>query len=343
MRGWMRALFAALALASLGGSPRVRAASGLVTVPCPDLGYTITLPPRWPATGVVCSAHTTVAAADRLSSVTINVYKHAAITTTQMQQNLKGLLAPMVRSADPPAFSTVKRNGFALVSSQVILHEGSQEQTAVYAESYRSGRLYFLYGLATEPSGHTESSAYDQGMSSVISTIRLTPSPGSAPVSAMGRTTLGASVSRFKADLGKPSSYTPSLDLYTWRPCSASNQEIVDVRFSQGIAYRIVLINCGRANLPNYLSIISTLLPEDAVPIGFTNSKTLGTLNLYYSQDLHDVLPSALRVDPANLHDCGGNTVAAGTLFVGQATGTIAVGLGGCETYPAASSGSNAA
>ena len=343
MRARIAALFAAMALATLGGLPQANAASGLATLSCPSVGFTITLPPRWPATGAVCSAHLTVAAADRLSSVTINVYGHAATTPAHLQADLKGWLAPLVRSANPPTFRTVSRAGVALVSSLIVLHEGSREQTAAYAEAYRSGRLYLIYGLATQGVGNSKRSAYDQAMSSVIFTLRFTEATSPAPGLALGRTTLGAPLSRFKADLGTPTSYTPSVNLYSWRPCSAASREVVDVRFSHGIAYRIALLNCGQADLPNYLSIVGMLLPEDAVPIGFTASVNLGTLNLYYSRELHDVLPSAMRVDPANLHDCGGKAVAAGTLFVGQATGTIAVGLGGCEVWPETTPGSRSA
>ncbi|MGH2347278.1 MAG: hypothetical protein ACRDG4_18785 [Chloroflexota bacterium] len=112
----------------------------------------------------------------------------------------------------------------------------------------------------------------------------------------------------------------PLLDL--WRRelmvICISLQSLGELLFDKREAY------CSQANIPNYLSIIGMLLPEDAVPIGVADSQNLGKPALYYSQELHDLLSAALRTDPANPHDCAGKLVAAGTLFVG---------LGGCEAW----------
>ncbi len=341
---WARiaVILAALILTSLGGSLKANAGSATSGVPCPGFGFALSVPADRPAAGVACSAHTTVSSADRLSSVTIHVYGHSALTPAQLQADMHGWAAPLFRAGRPPVFKTIRAGSGSLVTTVDAVVSGSQVQTVLYGEGYGNGRLYIVEGLAGGSPG-SKGSGYAQAMIAVVNTLRFTPPSGPAPRTGLGRTTLGAPVSRFKADLGTPSSYTPSYDLYTWRPCSASNREIVDVRFSHGVAFRIALVNCAQANLPNYLSIIGSLLPEDAIPIGFASSPTFGALSLYYSQELHDALPSAMRLDPANLHDCVGRVVAPGTLFVGQATGTIAVGLGGCETYAGTAKGFNAA
>ena len=328
MRVRLAVLSLSLILASLGGAGRAPAAGGQAGVACRTLGYTVTLPPNWPASGLSCVPHLTIVAPNHLSSLTINVYAHAPTTLPRMSADLAAWLAPVVRPK-APSLRKITIHGIAFVVFTGTLGSGANVESVVTAETYHDGRLYLLNGLSA---GTVAAPNYLQGIASIIFSLRLERSTGPVPAAALDRTTLGVPLSRFERDLGTPSGYTPAVNLYSWRPCSAANREVVEVRFSHAVAYRIALLNCNQANLPNYLAIVGMLLPDDATPIGATTSAKLGLLNLFYSQELHDVLPAAMRADPANRHDCAAKPVAAGTLFVGQAQGVIAVGLGGCES-----------
>jgi hypothetical protein len=328
MRGRIAVLLFAIMLAFLGGAGQAPAAGEQAAIACRALGYTVTLPSSWPATGLSCSPHLTIAGPNHLSSLTINVYTHGATSLPLMSADLEQWLAPVFRP-DPPNLRRLTIHGIAFVVFTGTLGSGANSESLVTAETYHDGRLYLLNGLSV---GTVESTNYLQGIASIVFSLRLERPTGPVPAVALSRTTLGVALSRFERDLGAPSGYTASVDLYSWRPCTAANREMVEVRFSHAVAYRIALLNCNQINLPNYLAIVGRLLPEDATPIGATTSTKLGLLNLYYSQELHDVLPAAMRADRANRHDCAGRPVAAGTLFVGQSQGVIAVGLGGCES-----------
>jgi len=328
MRVRLAVLSLSLLLASLGGAGRVPAAGGQAGVACRALGYSVTLPSNWPASGLSCVPHLTIVAPNHLSSLTINVYAHAPTTLPRMSADLAAWLAPAFRP-ESPNLRKLTIHGIAFVVFTGTLVSGANAESVVTAETFHDGRLYLINGLSA---GTVTETNYLQGIASIIFSLRLERPTGPVPVAALDRTTLGVPLTRFERDLGAPSGYTPSVDLYSWRPCTTTNREVVEVRFSHAVAYRIALLNCNQVNLPNYLAIVGTLLPDDATPIGATTSAKLGLLNLFYSQELHDVLPAAMRADPANRHDCAGKPVAAGTLFVGQSQGVIAVGLGGCES-----------
>lgn len=328
MRARLAVLSLSLLFASLGGAGRAPAAGGQAGMVCSALGYAVTLPSNWPASGLSCVPHLTIVAPNHLSSLTINVYAHTPTTFPRMSADLAAWLAPVVRPA-LPNLRKLTIHGHAFVVFTGALGSGANAESVVTAETYHAGRLYLLNGLSA---GTVTGKNYLQGIASIIYSLRLEPPTGSVPAVALDRTTLGVPLTRFERDLGMPSGTTQAVNLYTWRPCTVANHEVVEVRFSHAVAYRIALLNCNQVNLPNYLAIVGTLLPDDATPIGATTSAKLGLLSLFYSQELHDVLPAAMRADPANRHDCAGKPVAAGTLFVGQSQGVIAVGLGGCES-----------